>query len=57
MPDPAVTRPDLYSIRAAAGQAELAEAIGGGLSADGHSLAGDDPPAPPTSGIDRAMAM
>jgi len=58
VPDPAVIRPDLCSIRAATGQAELAEAIGGGLSADGHSLAGDDRPAPPAgSGIDRAICL
>ena len=36
MPDPGFTRPDLYSIRAAAGQAEPAGAVCGGLSADGH---------------------
>ena len=57
MPDPGFTRPDLCSIRAAAGQAELAEAVRGGLSADGHPLAGDDPPAPLASGIDRAIRL
>ena len=57
MPDPGFTRPDLCSIRAAAGQAELAEAVRGGLSADGHLLAGDDPRAPLTSGIDRATRL
>jgi Protein of unknown function (DUF2637) len=55
MPDPGLTRPDLCSIRAAAGQAEPAEAARGGHGADSHPLAGDDPPAPPASGIDRAI--
>jgi hypothetical protein len=50
-------RPDLCSIRAAAGQAEPAEAVRGGLSADGYPLADDDPPAPLTSGIDRAIRL
>jgi hypothetical protein len=57
VPCPAVTRPDLCSKRAAAQQAKHAEAIGGGLSADGHPLAGDDQPAPPASGIDRAIRL
>ena len=57
MPDPGFTRPDLCSIRAAAGQAELAEAVRGGLSADGHPPASDDPPAPVASGIDRAIRL
>ena len=57
MPDPGYTRPYLSSIRAAAGQAELAGAVGGGLGADGHPPAGDDPPAPLTSGIDRAIRL
>jgi Protein of unknown function (DUF2637) len=57
MPDPGLTRPDLCPIRAAAGQAELAGAIRGGLSADRHPPAGDDPPAPPASGIDRAIRL
>jgi hypothetical protein len=57
MPDPGFTRPDLCSIRAAAGQAELAGAVRGGLSADGHPLGGDDPPAPLASGIDRAIRL
>ena len=35
MSDPGFTRPDLCSIRAAAGQEELAEAVRGGFSADG----------------------
>ena len=57
MPDPGFTRPDLCSIRAVAGQAEPAEAARGGLSADGHPPAGDDPPAPQASGIDRAIRL
>jgi hypothetical protein len=57
MPDPGFTRPDLCSIRAAAGQAELAEAVRGGLSADHHPLAGDYPSAPLASGIDRAIRL
>ena len=57
MPALGFTRPDLYSIRAAAGQTEPAEAVRGGLSADGHSPAGDDPPAPPANGIDRAIRI
>jgi hypothetical protein len=57
MPDPGFTRPDLCSIRAAAGQAEPAGAVRGGLSADGHPPAGDDPPAPQASGIDRAIRL
>ena len=57
MPHPGVTRPDLCSIRAAAGQAEPAEAVRGGLSADGRPLAGDDPPAPLAGGIDRAIRL
>jgi hypothetical protein len=57
MPDPGFTRPDLCPIRAAAGQAEPAGAARGGLSADGHPPAGDDPPAPLASGIDRAIRL
>ena len=57
MPDPGFTRPDLCSIRAADGQAEPAGAVRGGLSADGHPPAGDDPPAPLASGIDRAIRL
>ena len=57
MPDPGFTRPDLCSIRAADAQAEPAGAVRGGLSADGHPPAGDDPPAPPASGIDRAIRL
>ena len=57
MPDPGFTQPDLCSIRAAAGQAEPAEAARGGLSADGHPPASDYPPAPLASGIDRAIRL
>jgi hypothetical protein len=57
MPDPSFTRPDLCSIRAAAAQAEPAGAARGGLSADSHPPAGDYPPAPPASGIDRAIRL
>ncbi len=57
MPHPGFTRPDLCSIRAAAEQAEPAEAVRGVLGADGHPSAGDDPPAPPASGIDRAIRL
>jgi hypothetical protein len=57
VPYPGVTRPDLCSIRAAAGQAEPAEAVRGGLSADGHPPASDYPPAPLAGGIDRAIRL
>ena len=46
MPDPGFTRPDLCSIRAAAGRAELAGAARGGLSADGHPQAAITRPHP-----------
>ena len=57
MPDPGFTRPDLCSIPAADAEAEPAGAVRGGLSADGHPPAGDDPPAPPPRGIDRAIRL
>ena len=57
MPGPGFAPPDLCSIRAAAEQEELAEAVRGGFSADGCPLGGDDPPAPLTSGIDRAIRL
>ena len=57
MPDPAVTRPDLCSIRAAAEQAEHAETACGGLTDDGHPPAGDYPPASLATGIDRAIRL
>jgi hypothetical protein len=57
MSGPGFARPDLCSIRAAAEQEELAEAFRGGFSADGYPPGGDDPPAPLTSGIDRAIHL
>jgi Protein of unknown function (DUF2637) len=57
MRDLSFTRPDLCSIRAAAEQDELAEAVRGGFSAVGCPLGGDDPPAPLTGGIDRAIRL
>jgi hypothetical protein len=56
MPDAGDTRPDLCSIRVA-GQAEHAETARSGLTADGYLLAGDDPPAPLTAGIDRVSRL
>jgi hypothetical protein len=57
MPGPGSAPPDLRSIRAAAEHEELAEAARGGFSADGYPRGGDDPPAPLTSGIDRAIRL
>ena len=57
MSAPGFARPDLCSIRTAAGQEELAEAFRGGSSADGYPPGGDDPPAPLTSGTDRAIRL
>ena len=57
MPDPGFARPDLCSIRTADEQEELAEAVRGGFSADGYPPGDDDPPAPRTSGIDRAIRL
>ena len=57
MPGPGFTRPDLCSVPAAAEQVEPAGAVRGGLSADGHLLTGDDPPAHRASGIDRAIRL
>jgi Protein of unknown function (DUF2637) len=57
VPHPGVTRPDLCPVRAAAGQEEPAGAARGGLSADSRPPAGDDPPAPLASGIDRAIRL
>ena len=54
---PGFAPPDPCSIRSAAEQEELAEAVRGGFSADGHPLGGDDSPAPLTSGIDRAIRL
>ena len=57
MSDPGLTRPDLCSIRTAAKQEEPAEAVRGGFSAAGDPLGNDYPPAPLTSGIDRAIRI
>jgi len=57
MSDPGSARPDPCSIRTANEKEELAEAVGGGFSADGYSPGGDDPPASLTSGIDRAIRL
>ena len=57
MSDPGFTRPDLCSIRAAAEQEELAEAVRGGFTADSYLVGSDDPPAPLTSSIDRAIRL
>jgi len=57
MPDPGFTRPDLCPVPAAAGQAEPAGAVRGGHGADGRPPAGDYPPAPLASGIDRAIRL
>ena len=57
MPDPGFTRPDLCSIRTAAGQEELAGEVRGRLNADRHPLADDCPPAPAAGGIDRAICL
>jgi Protein of unknown function (DUF2637) len=54
---PGFARSDLCSIRAAGEQEELAEAVRSGFSADGYPLSDDDPPAPLTSGIDRAIRL
>jgi hypothetical protein len=56
MPGPGFARPDLCSIRAAE-QEELAEAVRGGFGADGYPPGDDDPLAPLTSGIDRAIRL
>jgi Protein of unknown function (DUF2637) len=57
VPHPGFTRPELCSIRAATEQAELAEAVPGMHKADGRPPAGDDPPGPLASGIDRAIRL
>ena len=57
MSGPGFASPDLCSIRAAAEQEELAEAVRGGFSADGYPRGDDDPPTPLTSGIDRAIRL
>jgi hypothetical protein len=57
MSGPGFARPDLCSIRAAAEHEERAGAVRGGFSADGCTLGDDDPAAPLTSGIDRAIRL
>ena len=57
MPHPAATRSDLCSISAAAEQAEPAGTARGGLTDDGLPPVGDDPSAPPATGIDRAIRL
>jgi hypothetical protein len=57
MSRPGVAPPDLCSIPTAAEQDELAEAARGGSRADGYPIGDDDPPAPLTSGIDRAIRL
>jgi hypothetical protein len=57
MPDPGFTRPDLCSTPAADAEAEPAGTARSGLSADCHPPADDDPPAPLTTGIDRAIRL
>ena len=57
MPGPGFAPPDLCSIRGAGEQDELAEAVRGGFRADRCPPGGDDPPAPLTSGIDRAIRL
>jgi hypothetical protein len=57
MSGPAFASRDLCSIRAADEQEELAEAVRGGFSAAGCPPGDDDPPAPLTSGIDRAIRL
>jgi hypothetical protein len=57
MPHPGSARPDVCSIRTADEQEEPAEAARTGFSANGYTLAGEDPPAPLTSGIDNAIRL
>jgi hypothetical protein len=57
MSDPGFAPPNLCSIHTAAEQEEPAEAVRGGFSAGGCPLGDDDPPAPLTSGIDRAIRL
>ena len=54
---PAFAPPDLCSIRSADEQEDLAAAVRGGFGADGCPLGDDDPPAPLTGGIDRAIRL
>jgi hypothetical protein len=46
MSDPGFARSDFCSIRTADEQEELAQAVRGGVSADGYPMDDDDPPAP-----------
>ncbi len=57
MRDPGFTRPDLCSIHAAGEQAEPAGAVRSGHGADRHPPAGNQPPAPVASGVDRAIRL
>jgi hypothetical protein len=57
MSGPGSARPGLCSIRAAAGQGELAGAVRGGFSASGYPLGDDDPPGALANGIDRAIRL
>jgi hypothetical protein len=57
MSGPGFVQSDLRSIRAAAEREELSAAVRGGFSADGYPLGDDDPPAPLTSDIDRAIRL
>jgi Protein of unknown function (DUF2637) len=57
MPDPGFARPDFSSIRTADEQEQLAQAVRGGVSADGYPPGDDDPPAHRASGIDRAIRL
>jgi hypothetical protein len=57
MSSPGFAPPGLCSIRAATEQEESVEAVRGGFRADGCPLGDDDPPAPLTSGIDRAIRL
>jgi hypothetical protein len=54
---PGFAWPDLCSIGTANEQDEFARAVCGGFSADSCQLADDHPPAPLTSGIDRAIRL
>jgi hypothetical protein len=57
MSDPGYAPPDPCSIRAVGEHEEPPEAARSGFSVDGHPPGGYDPPAPLTSGIDRATRL
>ena len=57
MSTPGFVPPDLCSIGTADEHDELAEAARNGFSAAGDPPGDDDPPVPPTSGIDRAIRL